>query len=99
MQIRFPDRFRFVFLSLVTSPKTNEGMEAYHIRWYTFLLVLDLFVDAEARLRDDCRNISLSFLFFGVEVSCWLQKDIIIDSISFRKRSQREGRSIDRIIA
>ena len=30
-----------------------------------------------------------SFVFFvGVEVSYWLQKDIIIDSISFRKLSK-----------
>ena len=34
-------------------------MEAYHFRFYTFLLVLDRFVDVEARLRDDCRKIWL----------------------------------------
>ena len=60
-------------------------MEAYHFRSYTILLVLDIFVDAEARLRDGCGKDILIVSFFGVEVSCWLQKDIFIDSISVRK--------------
>ena len=38
------------------------------------------------------------FRFFGVEVSCWLQEDIIIDSISFSKLQQQEGCSTARII-
>ena len=73
-------------------------MKAYHFRWYTFLFFLDLFDDAEARLRDGCREISLSFLVFGAVVSCWLQKDTNIDSIYFRKLLQREGSSTARII-
>ena len=72
-------------------------MNAYHFRWYTFLLILVLYFDAEARLRDGWRTISFS-VFFGVEVSCWLQKDIIIDSISFSKLQQQEGSSTGRII-
>ena len=55
-------------------------MEAYHCRSYTLLLVLDLFIDAEARLRDVCKKLTLSFLFL-VQVSSWLKTDIIIDSI------------------
>ena len=60
-------------------------MKAYDLRSYTILLVLDIFVDAEASLRDGCGKINLIFSFFGVEVSCWMQKDIFIYSISFRK--------------
>ena len=36
--------------------------------------------------------------YFGVGFSCWLQKDIVIDSICFRKLQQREGLSTARII-
>ena len=45
-------------------------MEAYHFRSYTILLVLDIFVDAEDRLRDDFgRDILIvSFLSSGGEL-------------------------------
>ena len=56
-------------------------MEAYHFRWYTFLLALHLIVVAEARLRDGCINLSILFLLLWHGDSCWLQNDIIIDSI------------------
>ena len=39
-------------------------MEAYHFRSYTILLVLDIFVDAEARLRDGCGKNILIVSFF-----------------------------------
>ena len=39
-------------------------MEAYHFRSYTILLVLDIFVDAEARLRDGCGKDILIVSFF-----------------------------------
>ena len=39
-------------------------MEAYHFRSYTILLVLDIFVDAEARLRDGCGKGILIVSFF-----------------------------------
>ena len=60
-------------------------MEAYHFRSYKILLVLDIFIDAKARISDDYGNDILVVSFFAMENSCWLQKDIFIDSISFRK--------------
>ena len=39
-------------------------MEACDFRSYTILLVLDIFVDAEARLRDGCGKIILIVSFF-----------------------------------
>ena len=60
-------------------------MEAYHFRSYKILLVLHIYADAEVRLRDGCGKDILIVSFFEMEVSCWLQKDIFIDSISFSK--------------
>ena len=72
-------------------------MEAYRFRWYTFLLVLDLCWIGGKVTRCLHTDIHM-FYFFGVVVSCSLQKDIIIESISFRKQQQREGHSTARII-
>ena len=42
-------------------------MEDYHFRLYTIMLALDIFVDACARLRDDCGKdiLTVSFFFIG----------------------------------
>ena len=66
MPKKFPDRFRFVIFKRVTSPKTNYGMEAYHFRSYTILIVLDIFifVDVEARLRNGFGKDILILSFF-----------------------------------
>ena len=39
-------------------------MEAYHFRSFTILIVLDIFVDAEDRLRDGCGKDILIVSFF-----------------------------------
>ena len=39
------------------------------------------------------------FFFFGFDAGLWLQKNIIIDSISFDRVQEREGRSTGRIIS
>ena len=41
-------------------------METYHFRSYTIVLFLDIFVDAEARLRDGCGK-DILIVSFSVE--------------------------------